>query len=223
MKGKYIVIEGTDSSGKETQSKLLEKRLKDKGIKCIRFSFPMYDTPTGKIVEDCYLGKNTKSLFTEGSSNVNPFVASLYYAADRKYNMEKIEKYYNDGYIVIFDRYTTSNLAYQGSKIENDDDRFYMYQWIDRLEYWLLKIPKPDITIYLHVPTEITIELFKSRNKLDDNEKDTSYLEKSEEAYIELSRLYGWDTVECTEKGKLRSIKAINDDIIKIIEKEALN
>lgn len=219
MKGKYIVIEGTDSSGKETQSKLLEKRLKDKGIKCIRFSFPMYDTPTGKIVEDCYLGKNTKSLFTEGSSNVNPFVASLYYAADRKYNMKEIIKYYDEGYYIILDRYTTSNLAYQGSKIENKEDRFYMYQWIDRLEYWLLKIPKPDITIYLHVPISVTKELLKNRKDLDDDEKDIDYLEKSEKAYLELTTLYGWNKIECTNMNKMRDVKEINDEILNMILK----
>ena len=99
MKGKIIVIEGTDCSGKETQSKLLEKRLNEKGRKCIRFSFPMYDTPTGKIVGGSYLGKPeiSPSLFEEGAVNVDPHVVCLYYAADRKYNMPKIEKYLNEG------------------------------------------------------------------------------------------------------------------------------
>ena len=217
MKGKYIVIEGTDSSGKETQSKLIEKRLNEKGIKCIRFSFPMYETPTGKIVEDCYLGHNHKSLFEEGASNVDPYVASLYYAADRKYNMKKIMEYYNKGYYIIFDRYTTSNLAYQGSKIDNKDDRFYMYEWIDRLEYWLLKIPKPDLTIYLHVPIDVTLKLIEGRKK-DDNEKDVNYLEKSEKAYLELAGLYGWSKIECTENGEMRRVTDINDDILKMIE-----
>lgn len=220
MEGKYIVIEGTDSSGKETQSKLIEKRLNKIGIKCIRFSFPMYSTPTGKIVEDCYLGHNHKSLFKEGSSNVDPYVASLYYAADRRYNMKEIIKYYNEGYYIIFDRYTTSNLAYQGSKIDNKDDRFYMYEWIDRLEYWLLKIPRPDLTIYLHVPVDVTLNLIEKRGTKDDNEKDTNYLEKSEKAYIELAGLYGWKQLECTKNGKMRSVEDINNDILSIIEKE---
>ncbi len=217
--GKYIVIEGTDCSGKETQSKLLEERLNDMGIKCKRFSFPMYDSPTGKIVEDCYLGKYKKSLFKERASNVDPYVASLYYAADRKYNMKEIIKYYDEGYYIILDRYTTSNLAYQGSKIENKEDRFYMYQWIDRLEYWLLKIPKPDITIYLHVPISVTKELLKNRKDLDDDEKDIDYLEKSEKAYLELTTLYGWNKIECTNMNKMRDVKEINDEILNMILK----
>ena len=94
MSGKIIVIEGTDCSGKETQAKLLEKRLNDLGKKSINFSFPMYDTPTGKIVGGSYLGKKEigDSLFKEGAINVDPYVGCLYYAADRKYNMKKIEE-----------------------------------------------------------------------------------------------------------------------------------
>ena len=95
MAGKIIVIEGTDCSGKETQSRLLEKRLNDEGIKCIRFGFPMYESPTGKIVGGAYLGKPeiSEGLFPEGAPNVDPLVACLYYAADRKYNEVKNTNY----------------------------------------------------------------------------------------------------------------------------------
>ena len=90
MKGKIIVIEGTDCSGKETQSILLEKRLIEENIKCIRFDFPNYNSPTGKIVGGAYLGKKeiSNSYFEEGATNVDPYIACLYYAADRKYNIE---------------------------------------------------------------------------------------------------------------------------------------
>lgn len=217
MKGKFIVIEGTDCSGKETQSKLIEKKLKEQGIKCIRLSFPMYDTPTGKIVGDYYLGREEKSLFKEGAVEVDPHIASLYYAADRKYNIEKALKYYEDGYYIILDRYTTSNQAHQGSKILDKDERFNMYQWIDKLEYWLLQLPKPDKTILLHVPYKETLKLMKNRKTLDDNEKDPEYLKRSEEAYIELSELYNWDRVECIKDEKLKTIEEINEEIMKII------
>ena len=173
MAGKIIVIEGTDCSGKETQTRLLETKLKEAGKKSIRFGFPMYETATGKIVGGCYLGKPEicDSFFTEGAVNVDPQVACLYYAADRKYNMSKVEEYIKDDYYVLLDRYTTSNLAHQGSKIHNKDDRFNMYQWIDKLEYWLLKLPKPDKTIFLHMPYEYSCELKKNRANLDENEK----------------------------------------------------
>lgn len=218
MRGKLIVIEGTDCSGKETQTKLLIKKLREDGIKVDNFSFPNYNSPTGKIIGNCYLGKNKEPYFKEGSNNVDPYVSSLYYAADRKYNMDKeILEYYNKGYYVILDRYTSSNQAHQGSKIKDKDERFNMYQWIDKLEYWLLKLPKPDITIYLHVPYENTIELLKIRGNLDDNEKDKEFLRNSEEAYIELFELYGWKRIECVENKKIKTREEIHKEIINIV------
>ena len=219
MSGKIIVIEGTDCSGKETQAKLLEKRLNDLGKKSINFSFPMYDTPTGKIVGGSYLGKKEigDSLFKEGAINVDPYVGCLYYAADRKYNMKKIEEYLENDYYVILDRYTTSNLVHQGSKISDKDERFNMYQWIDKLEYWLLKLPKPDKTIFLHVPVEYTKELRKNRKSLDNHELSDEYLKGAEESYLELQELYNWDKIECVKDNKLRSIEDINEEILNLV------
>lgn len=219
--GYIIVIEGTDCSGKETQSKLLEERLNSEGVKCKRFEFPMYNTPTGKILGGAYLGKPEigESYFSEGAVNVDPKVVSLYYAADRKYNMNKIQKYLDDGYFVILDRYTTSNLAHQGSKITNKDERFNMYQWIDKLEYWLLGLPKPDKTIFLHMPYEYSQELKKNRQYLDEHEKSSDHLKQSEEAYLELTELYNWDKVECIRGNQIRTIEDINNEIYSIINK----
>ena len=221
MKGKIIVVEGTDCSGKETQSKLLEERLNSIGKKCVRFDFPNYESPTGKIIGGAYLGKPEigPSFFKEGAVNVEPHVVCLYYAADRKYAMPEIEKYLNDNYYVILDRYTTSNLAHQGSKIHDKDERFNMYQWIDKLEYWLLGLPKPDKTIFLHVPLENTLELRKNRKSIDEHEKSPEYLKRAEESYLELSELYNWDKIECIRNNKLRSVEDINIEIMKIIEK----
>lgn len=220
MSGKIIVIEGLDCSGKETQTKLLEKRIQGMGKKCIRFEFPMYDTPTGKIIGGSYLGKKEigESLFEEGAVHVDPYVVSLFYAADRKYNMPKIIEYLNQDYYVILDRYTTSNLAHQGSKIENQEERFYMYQWIDKLEYWLLGLPKPDITIFLHVPYLYSLKLGKKKDSLDQHEKDKNYLKRAEDAYIELSELYNWQKIECVNGETIRSIEDINDEILKILD-----
>lgn len=221
MRGKIIVVEGTDCSGKETQSKLLEERLNSEGKKCIRFDFPNYESPTGKIIGGAYLGRPEigPSFFKEGAVNVDPHVVCLYYAADRKYAMPEIEKYLNDNYYVILDRYTTSNLAHQGSKIHDKDERFNMYQWIDKLEYWLLGLPKPDKTIFLHVPLENTLELRENRKSIDEHEKSPEYLKRAEESYLELSELYNWDKIECIKNNKLRSVEDINDEIMKIIEK----
>lgn len=220
MAGKIIVIEGTDCSGKETQTKLLEKKLNDIGKKCIRFDFPNYNSPTGEIVGGAYLGKPEigQSLFKEGAVNVDPHVVCLYYAADRKYNLPKIQKYLDEGYYVILDRYTTSNLAHQGSKIHEKDERFNMYQWIDKLEYWLLKLPKPDKTIFLHVPLENTLELRKNRVNMDEHEKSSEHLKNAEEAYLELAELYNWDRIECVRDNKLRSIEDISEEILNIVD-----
>lgn len=221
MQGKIIVVEGTDCSGKETQSKLLEERLNSIGKKCVRFDFPNYESPTGRIIGGAYLGRPEigPSFFKEGAVNVEPHVVCLYYAADRKYAMPEIEKYLNDNYYVILDRYTTSNLAHQGSKIHDKDERFNMYQWIDKLEYWLLGLPKPDKTIFLHVPLENTLELRKNRKSIDEHEKSPEYLKRAEESYLELSELYNWDKIECIRNNKLRSVEDINNEIMKIIEK----
>lgn len=225
MKGKIIVIEGTDCSGKETQSKLLEKYLKSKEIKCIRMSFPAYDTPTGKIVGGPYLGKEEicNSYFDNGSANVDPYISCLYYAADRKYNITKVDEYIKNGYIVILDRYTTSNMAHQGGKIEDADERFNMYQWIDKLEYWLLKLPKPDITIFLHMPYTSSCELKKNRKSLDGNEKSEKHLKNAEKAYIELSELYNWDRIECVEDDRIKAIEEISNEIINLLKEKGIN
>ncbi len=219
MKGKLIVIEGTDCSGKETQSKLLIEKLKEQGHKCIMFSFPNYDSPTGKIVGGPFLGKEEicNGYFSEGAPKVDPKVSSLYYSADFKYNIKEVNSYLEQGYYVILDRYVTSSLAFQGSKIDNKDDRFEMYQWIDKLNYWLLALPKPDITIFLHVPFAYAKELKKNRASLDENEKDDEYLKTTEKAYLELTELYNWKYVNCIKNDTLRSIPDINQEIMNII------
>ncbi len=223
MQGKLIVIEGTDCSGKNTQANLVVKKLIAMGYKAVNLSFPMYDTPTGKIVGGPLLGRpeNGECWFPEGPGNVDPKISSLLYATDRKYNFHKIEKFLNEGYYVILDRYVSSNMAHQGSKIEDSEERFNFFRWIDKLEYWLLELPKADITIYLHVPFSITKELMKNRKHIDQAEKNDKYLMQSEKVYIELSQLYHWYTINCIEEeaATLKPIEQINNEILSIILK----
>ena len=131
---KIIVIEGTDCSGKETQSKMLLERLNKEGLNSIYITFPAYDTPTGKIVGGSYLGKDSigPCLFPEGAVNVDAKVASLYYAADRLYNKPVIEEKLKD-YNLIIDRYVESNMAHQGSKILDKEKRLEMYNFLSSL------------------------------------------------------------------------------------------
>ncbi len=218
-KGKIIVLEGTDCSGKATQSEILLKRLKDEGYKAVTLSFPCYDTPTGKIVGGPLLGKKElgETYFGDELLNLDPKIACLYYAADRKYNMPRVYEYLEQGYYVILDRYVTSNLANQGGKIKDKDERFYIYQWIDKLEYWLLELPKPDITIFLHVPYDFSKELKKNRTETDAIENSETNMKDAESAYIELSELYNWNRVECVKENKLRSIEDISNEIYDIV------
>ncbi len=123
----------------------------------------------------------------------------------------------NQGYVVILDRYTSSNQAHQGSKIHDKDERFNMYQWIDKLEYWLLKLPKADYTIFLHVPCAFTKDLMKNRKFLDEHEKSLDHLKNAEDAYLELAGLYNWKSIECISDGKMRSKEEISDEIFNYI------
>ena len=218
--GKFIVIEGTDCSGKETQSKLLVEKLNKMGYKAIRLTFPKYDSPTGKIVGGPYLGKPEigECWFPEGAVNLDPKVACLYYAADRKYNEKEIEDYLKDDYFVICDRYVSSNMAHQGSKIKNDEYRFHIYEWIDKLEFWLLNLPKPDKTIFLHVPYTYAVELKKNRESLDQHETNEEHLKNSEVAYIELSEMYNWKHINCIKDDKIRTIEDINEEILSCLK-----
>ena len=212
--GKIIVIEGIEGSGKETQSKLLVESLNKMGIKSIEFSFPMYDTPTGRIFKDCLLNNN--NYFNEGIDSLDPELVCLYTAADRKYNINKIKEYLDNDYIVVINRYTSSNMANQGSKYEDSEDRFYMYQWIDKLEYWLLKLPKPDYTILLNMP-------YKYNNQLSfDLAKDNSKQERVLESYLELAGLYNWDIINCIDEDKEKTIDEIHEEIMELLETKGI-
>ena len=214
---KLILIEGTDCSGKETQTKKVIERLNDEDIKSIYFGFPNYNSPTGKIVGGPYLGKPAISecVFPEGATNVPAKVASLYFAADREYNIGKVKEYLNEGFNVFLDRYVVSNMAHQGGKIEDEVERKKMYKWLEDLEYGLLELPRPDLTIFLHMPYKYSLILKGGREEaLDEHEKSETHLINAEKAYLELSELYGFDVIECVKDGNIRSIDDINDELV---------
>ena len=216
---KLIVIEGTDCSGKETQSRMLVEKLNNMGKKSIYITFPNYSSPTGKIVGGPYLGKEEicNSFFEEGAVNVDPKIASLYYAADRYYNLDMINKYINDDYYIIMDRYISSNMAHQGCKIENNLERKELYNFIEKLEYELLNLPKPDLTIFLHMPYEYALKLKKNRLSLDEHEKSETHLKNAEKTYLELKDLYNFKYISCIKDNEIRKIEDINEEILEII------
>lgn len=219
--GKIIVVEGTDCSGKQTQTEKLVENLNKVGIKAIRLAFPMYDTPTGKIVGGAFLGKeqfDIKPVFEETSVNVPAKVASLFYAADRCYNKDKIQKYLDDGYVVVLDRYVESNMAFQGCKMQNNE-REEFFGFVEKLEYDLLGIPKPDLRILLYMPVWAS-KILKSKRpeKPDQNESDEMYLKSAEEAYLLLAKLYDFQIINCVQGDKIKTVDQIQQQVFENVK-----
>ncbi|MDD4706071.1 MAG: hypothetical protein PHS24_02505 [Bacilli bacterium] len=218
---RLIVVEGTDLSGKETQTNLLIKRLKLEKASIEKLGFPMYDTPTGKIIGGSYLGKKhiSKGLFPEGAANVDPKVASLYYAADRRYNIDKIRELLNNNIDVLLDRYVESNMGHQGGKLNTPEERMAMYKWLENLEYGLLELPRPDLTIFLYMPYQYAMELKKNREEISDqHEASIEHLINAEKAYLELADLYGFYKVNCVENNSIRTKEDIHEEIYSLVK-----
>lgn len=222
-RGKLIVIEGTDCSGKETQAKLLMKKLVDEGIKIEERSFPMYDTPTGYIIGADLLGKPHmgKCIFGEGTTNVPAKVAALYYAADRLYNIEKINEMLDNGINVILDRYVESNMGHQAGKFKEKKDKLSMMNWLEKLEYDLLELPRPDIVLFLYMPYQYTIELRNKRAEAADGaESDVEHLKNAEATYSLMAEKYNYNIIHCVKDEKIRTIEDINDEVYKLVKKK---
>lgn len=216
VKGKLIIVEGTDCSGKETQTNLLIEKLNNINIPVEKFGFPNYESPTGKIIGGPYLGKEYigEGWFEEGASNVDPKVASLYFTADRKYNIPVINELLNSGKNVVLDRYVFSNMAHQGGKIHDISERSKLYKWIEDLEFGLLELPKPDIAVFLHMPYEGACILKKDRKEgADQHEVSESHLRNAELAYVEIANNYNFKTIECMEGNAIKKIDAIGEEV----------
>jgi dTMP kinase len=225
MKGKLIVIEGTDCSGKQTQTKLLLENLNKLGKKAIAFQFPRYDTPTGKIIGGPYLGKPAigEGFFPEGAPSVPGKVASLYFLADRAYNAPQLKEYLDDGYIVILDRYVESNMAFQGGKILDKQKRYEMYDFLQKLEYDLYELPKPDIKVFLYMPYEQACILKQNREEAPDQlEKDEAILKDAESAYKEIASIYNFVTVPCVQNNQIKTTTQISKEVLSAVT-ERLN
>lgn len=222
--GKIIVIEGTDCSGKETQSKLLKSYLEQNGIKVATFSYPQYNTPTGKIIGGPLLGK--PSICPSWFNNyveVDSKVASLYFAADRRASLPVLKELINNNEIVIIDRYIYSNMGHQGSKIEDKKERLKMYKFLETLEFDLLELPRPDLVIFLYLPYSYGEELKKNRvETLDEAEKSQTHQIKSERTYLELTELYGFEKIDCFTNGTVKTREEINKEVISHVKKLTL-
>ena len=223
IKGKLIVIEGTDCSGKETQAKLLMEKLRQDGIQIEERGFPMYDTPTGYIIGANLLGKPHmgECIFNEGTTKVPAKVAALYYAADRLYNIEKIKEMLDNGINVILDRYVESNMGHQAGKYSAKQDKLAMMNWLEKLEYELLELPRPDIVLFLYMPYQYSIELRNNRKEAADGaESDIEHLKNAEATYSLMAEKYNYNIIHCVKDESIRTIEDINDEVYKLVKKK---
>lgn len=224
-KGKFIVIDGTDGSGKATQVKLLAERLKKEGKKVEIVDFPeYYDNFFGKFIGHCLSEQYYNWL------KVHPKIASVVYAADRFESKEKIEGFLKKGYVVIANRYVSANQIHQGGKIASAKKRTDFIKWLDEMEYDVFKIPRPDITLYLSLPIPIVLKLIGERDgkmkreylkkKKDVHENDVNFLINSRKSAMWLvNKIPNFYKVDCSTKGSILSRESIHEKVYEEVKK----
>jgi dTMP kinase len=228
-KGKLIVIDGTDGSGKTTQANLLLKHLRKDGRKVKFIHFPRYeDNFFGKFIAHCLSEQYYNWV------NIHPKIASVVYAADRWESKEKIERWLKEGYVIVMDRYISSNQIHQGGKIANVKKRVAFIKWLAEMEYKVFKIPAPDLTVYLSLPVEMVLKLIRDRNykgaraylgrknnqKKDVHEKDLNFLKNSIKSGLWLVKTQkNWIKIEGVSNGKLRTFSDIHEEIYAKLKK----
>jgi len=216
--GKLIVIEGTDGSGKSTQFRLMSEHLEKDGVAFKHIVFPRYSEESSALIR-MYLGGQ----FGDKPSDVNPYAASSFYAVDR-YASYKMDwgKWYEEGGVVVSDRYTTSNAVHQASKESGQARQDYL-KWLYEFEYDRLGLPRPDLTIYLDVPTDFTEKTLRGREqatntKADIHEKDMQYLATCRQCGRDAAAFYGWTVIQCVRDGQMRSIEDIHNEIYSAVK-----
>ena len=208
-----IDIEGTDGSGKKTQTDLLFKFLESKGYKVIKISFPNYESNSSALVKMFLSGE-----FGESADNINGYQASVLYAVDRYATMTKIDV--NDYDFVLFDRYVPSNMIHQSTRINNKQELDEFLDWISDFEYGKLKLPKPDKVLFLDVPIEISFELAKKRESLKNGcdkdilERDEGHLKKAYERAKYVAQKFDWTVIDCVKDSNIKSIDEIHQEIL---------
>ena len=219
-KGRLIVIEGLDGSGKATQAKLLAETLQKQGLPVRSVTFPDYESDSSALVKMYLRGE-----MGSHPDDVNAYAASTFYAVDRYASYKKDwHEFYMGGGIVIADRYTTSNMVHQCSKLPRSQWDGYL-DWLVPFEYEKIGIPAPDEVIYLQVDPAVSQKLMTGRYqgdeaKKDIHEKDTEYLERSRAAAEYCADKYQWRRVECTSSGAMRSIEDIHASVMQILKED---
>lgn len=224
QKGKFVVIDGTDGSGKATQTQLLIDTLKTEGYAVEMADFPQYGQKSAGLVEDYLNGKY---------GQVSPQAASIFYAVDRFDASFKIKEWLEAGKIVVANRYVTANAGHQGGKIADDIDRMKFFRWLDNLEYGIFNIPKPDLNIILHMPAETAQKLVDQKSasareyvggkKRDLHEADLNHLQNAEKVYMEIAKLFpNTKLVECVQGEQLLTKEEVHNKVWALVRRIAL-
>lgn len=225
-RGRLIVIDGSDGSGKATQTKILVERLRSAGTRTETLDFPRYsDNLFGKLIGECIAGDHGDFLHS------SPYVASALYAADRFETKGVIESWLTEGAAVVLDRYVSANQIHQGGKIAAHDKREAFLEWLDQLEHGVYGLPRAHLTLYLHMPTELSVDLLKDKRakdkkssylapgKQDTVELDISYLEHAQmSAQWLMQRQQNWQRIECAPHGTIRTREDIADEVYAAVQ-----
>ena len=213
-----IALEGTDSSGKATQARLLCEKLQKLGFKCKVISFPDYDQPNCALVENYLAGKF--------GTDLSPKTVSAFYAIDRSVKLQREQEELKEYDIIIYDRYVMSNAIHQGLKYRGEEKVKFL-NWVTQLEYDMLEIPREDLTIFIDMPLEFSLLLLKDRSGKEgiqhDIHENREHLTKAYENAKFVSQFFGWDTISCindASKLDLSSIKTreeISDEILLLV------
>lgn len=213
MRGKLIVFEGIDGSGKSTQFDMMCKRFIAMGHDFKRLVFPQYDEPSSALIKMYLDGQ-----FGTKPGDVNAYAASAFYAVDRYASYVKVWRdYYLAGGIILADRYTTSNAIHQASKLSGELRMEYL-RWLEEFEYKRMGLPVPDKVVYMDIQLEVATENMRLRERKnnkggDIHETDNDYLACCLEAAQLAADFYGWSRVKCSCDGKMRHLNDIHEDI----------
>ena len=220
MNGKLYVIEGVDGSGKATQTELLYQALLAQGKTVRKVSFPDYDSPSSSLIKMYLNGE-----FGTDPQDVNAFATSVFFAVDRFASFRKDWKaFYDNGGIIIADRYVTSNLVHQAGKISDNAEKERYITWLNDLEYGIFGLPKPDCVIFLDMPPAYSLILRQERNTLkqgliqDIHEADQTYLQQAYDNAVGIAQHQAWHTISCVADAQIRTIENIHAEILQTIE-----
>jgi dTMP kinase len=219
-KGKLITIEAGDGSGKATQTRALMEHLAKDGYRVMKVEYPDYKSESSALVK-MYLGGR----FGEHAEDVDAYGASTFFAVDRYASFHlNWKRAYEAGTIILADRYTTSNMVHQAVKLTNPTEREEFLTWLWDFEFGRLKLPVPDVVVYLDMDPAVSDRLINERaahnadRKKDIHERDRDYLHRCHAAYSWVADKYGWEKVVCSENGTPRPIESIHEDVYRAVK-----